>query len=651
MIFYGIVVSPGASPPLPEGAFAPYVLVRELGARPLPAYAVRQIAPGAKPHLFVAERFVGAAQGPDGKDSSFLRAARRIATLTSPNLPRVRDVAVHDGDVLIFTELVDGEKLTALWRPEALPLEIALRMIVDVLGGVSAIHNLRDARQQPLKLAHGEISPATTVFGLDGVARVLHTIARRYPEEGARPDPASVRSLAPEVLGAEPYDQRADVYGAGVLLWEALSGRPLYTETDPVALMALARGGEAPRASVPASSPWAKDLVEVAARALRAAPDQRWPTATAMAGELRKAAGLKLAAVSTTAAFAKSTIAERAKARRLDLETRTPSSLSPVASHASFDFAPVAANPVLAPGTAIEPIMAQAPAPRPVSAPALAPRVLAEPAGPQTPSPRPTEVLVAPGIHAPIAEVIELGSESLLDAADSVPPLAEPGATTLDPFNLRQLPVDAAPSEPPQMSPPAAAWASPMEPPAADLPTPNPPAPPDPAFAAAPTVDARPPLPGATEPQVVARAPMETAPSMARESELARAGARRRVLVLGGVGALGGLILVLALLRWATRDPDARATPPRPLVTRVAPPVTAPSTVTPIPPPSVNPPIPPIPPIPRPPVAGRPPPAPAPAVAAAPRPPPAARPPRQPPRPAPSQRPRKPKPAFDPNTL
>ena len=252
------MVSQGALAPLPEGTFAPYELVRELGARPVPAYAVRQgSVPGAKSHLFVAERFVGAALGPDGKDSDFLREARRIATLTSPNLPRVRDVVVRGEDVVVYTELVDGEKLATLWRPGGLPLEIALRVIVDVLSGVATLHALRDARQQPLRLVHGELSPATIAFGLDGVARVLHGVTRRAP--GALPDPASVRTMAPEVLTGEPHDQRADVFGAGALLWEALCGRPLFSETDPRVVAAAVRGGDIPRATVPASAPWAKD--------------------------------------------------------------------------------------------------------------------------------------------------------------------------------------------------------------------------------------------------------------------------------------------------------------------------------------------------------------------------------------------------------
>jgi serine/threonine-protein kinase len=626
---------------VPEGTFAPYELVRELGARPVPAYAVRQVsAPGAKTHLFVAERFVGAALGPDGKDSDFVREARRIATLTSPNLPRVRDVVVRGEDLLVYTELVDGEKLAALWRPEGLPLEIALRVIVDVLSGVATLHNLRDARQQPLKLAHGEISPATIVFGLDGVARILHAVARRSP--GVLPDPASVRTMAPEVLTGEPYDQRADVFGAGALLWEALCGKPLFTATDPLAVAAWVRAGEVPRATVPASAPWAKDLVEVAARALSASPDERWANATVMAGELRKAAGLRLAPVSTTAAFAKSAIAERVKARRQALETQVAAQRAPAPASR------VPPPPVVVPPRAEAPAFSPPPAPVAYEPP---------PASEATPD---KDVLVAPGIRAPVAEVFELGSESLLEASDSAPPPAPPAGAGLDPFSLSS----ARPSPPPPPVPPVVV--APAVP-ASSAPEPEPPPPPAPiparaAFdmAFAPPVTATGPLPAHELPEQ-RRPLMETAPSIVRVSEREEAMRRRKVLVLGGVAALGGLILVLALVRWVTRDTGSHASPSAPVVAHVAPPVASPAVAPPAPSPVAN--IPPLPPPATvaapsapPPVAPAPPTAvaaapaalaaaPQTAAATRPKPPPAPRP------AAAAPRPKKRKPVFDPNTL
>jgi eukaryotic-like serine/threonine-protein kinase len=211
------VVAPGARSSVADDVFAPHEVVCELGSRPVPAFAVRQKAgPGGKPQLLVGERFAGAGKSGDPRAADFVREARRIATLANPNLARVREVNVRGDDLAVLGEFVDGEKASTLWLGGALSLEIALRVIIDALSGLSALHNLRDTKQQPMHLAHGELSPATVLFGIDGASRVLHVVARRAP--GARTEAASLGYLAPEVHSGEPFDARADVFGAGVML-------------------------------------------------------------------------------------------------------------------------------------------------------------------------------------------------------------------------------------------------------------------------------------------------------------------------------------------------------------------------------------------------------------------------------------------------
>jgi serine/threonine-protein kinase len=621
--YSAIVVSSGAHTALPEGLFAPYELVREISSR-RGVYVVRLAgAAGAKPQFAVAEWFAGFARAGDAKGEQMVREARRIATLTSPNVARIREMTVRGEDVVVFGELIDGEKLIELWRPDGLPFEIAVRVIIDVLAGAGALHGLRDAKQQPMKLSHGEISPATILFGLDGVARVLHAVARRVP--GAPTEAASVGYLAPEVLSGEPYDQRADVFGAGVLLWEALSGKRLSPESDGPAIAARLRASPVPAAGVPEKAGWARGLVDVAARALAAAPDDRWPTAAAMAAEVRKAAGLKLAPASTAAAFAKSAMGERVKARRARLEgggpdrSPSPPAASPPAPRVSPVAAPAASD-------------AHEDAPISISLDSIPPSV------PPPASGEAESVLVAPGLRAPVADVVELGSD-LLEAA------------------------------PPSIVPPAPSPA----------PAPPPPLPPAPALpvvaigtAPAPADDAPPPVSGAPHfaaaidvPSVPATLfaggqPFATAASPVEPGEIAAANThaerRRKAFVLGGVGALGALIFVLAAVRMAHRDGDAAASAPRATTATVAasvvpaspPPSTAAVAVT--PPPKVAPP-------PATVAAATPPPAPSPAgpaIKTKPRPVTAPPPPPPPPRPAapaPARPKPRPKPAFDPNSL
>jgi len=315
-----------------DDLFAPYEVIGELGARPLPVYVARQTSLAATGgQLVVAERFVGAGKAGDPAGSDLRREARRLTTLANPHLARVREVAVRGDDLVVFGDFIDGEKLAQFWPPAggasslafgALPLEVALRILLDVLTGAGALHALRDATQQPMKLTHGEIAPSTILFGSDGVGRILHAVARRAAD--VRAEATSLPYLAPEVHSGDAQDPRTDVFSIGVLLWEALEGKALSPGgAEPAGLRV--RSAALPAPTVPEKAPWAKALISVASRALAADPEDRWPTTASMAAEIRKAAGLKLAAASAAAAFAKSTFGDHAKERRARWESASRS--------------------------------------------------------------------------------------------------------------------------------------------------------------------------------------------------------------------------------------------------------------------------------------------------------------------------------------
>jgi serine/threonine-protein kinase len=357
--------------PIEEERFSPYEVVGELGERPIPLYVARPsvLGAGAIP-LVVAECFEGACRSGDARGADFRREARRISTLANPNLARVREVAVRGDDLVVFGDFLDGEKLSHFWDSrEWLPLDIALRILLDVLTGVGALHGLRDANQQPMKLTHGELSPATILFGVDGVGRLLHAVARRAPEAGT--DASSLPYLAPELHSGDARDGRADVFSAGVLLWEALAGKRLSNVGDEPAGLRV-RVAALPAPSTPDKAPWSKALVPVVAKALAANPEDRWLTTAALASEIRKAAGLKLAAGSAASAFAKNKFGERVKERRARWEgtmAAPRSETRPSSRPAAIVSSPVASPPVASSPPSAVPV----PAPMaPIPSPAVA---------------------------------------------------------------------------------------------------------------------------------------------------------------------------------------------------------------------------------------------------------------------------------------
>ncbi len=186
------------------------------------------------------------------ESEAFVRDARRLASVRHPKLVPIRDVVVADGCVTIVGDLVAGEWLADLfeagWRAGAIPIAAQLRVLMDVLEGLSALHCARGPAREPLELLHGAVAASNVLVGADGSARVL--LPLRSSPDVSRPEVTGY--LAPEVLLHDHNaDARADVFSAGVLLWEMLSGRRLHASTDAHEIVVRLLGGKVQPAEAP----------------------------------------------------------------------------------------------------------------------------------------------------------------------------------------------------------------------------------------------------------------------------------------------------------------------------------------------------------------------------------------------------------------
>jgi serine/threonine-protein kinase len=341
---------------------ATYRVLREFGAR-----AQRTFAAVRQPHeLVVIHRFTregrpaveGAQSLPADRLALVLRDAQCLAKNWHPNVARVKYVDLADGDLTIATELVDGATLADLSsivarRGATFPLDVFVRILLDVLAGVHAIHGLRDGMNKPIGAVHGALCPANIVVGRDGVARVINVLRPRPPRVAAGSE--GVGYAPPEMLDGGAVDARADVYAAGVLLWEALTGRRLHDESDPVKVLAHQREADVPRPELPPGSPYAP-LVDVAMRALSFDPALRFRTAADMATQLRRLPPKLIASGSVVAARVMELDGERIRGRRAALDPsssgshRRPSSGSiQAATAAAAAFNPRGPNPKVVP--------------------------------------------------------------------------------------------------------------------------------------------------------------------------------------------------------------------------------------------------------------------------------------------------------------
>ncbi|HLK37370.1 MAG TPA: protein kinase [Polyangiaceae bacterium] len=267
-------------------------MLRAIGPRGASTWAALELSEGGQTQLVVVERTRRGGALADPDIAGRVRDAKHLAKLEHPNVARVRDVVIRSDEILVVGDFIDGVPWARLGSgAPGPPFEATLRILVDVLSGLAAMHNLRDEKRTPLKLVHGGLTPDRVLVGSDGVSRVL-----RAPPRGPGGGRLANAYLAPEVLlEDDSADSRADTYSVGAILWEALSGHSLFPGLGASAIVTQLLSGRVPPPTPRPGAEWTVPLVDMVTRAMAPDPDRRFESAAVMAAELRRIAGARLA--------------------------------------------------------------------------------------------------------------------------------------------------------------------------------------------------------------------------------------------------------------------------------------------------------------------------------------------------------------------
>ncbi|NUQ76271.1 MAG: serine/threonine protein kinase [Polyangiaceae bacterium] len=228
----------------------------------------------------------------------FLDEARLAARIHHPNVVGTSDVQQDESGLFLVMDYVDGPALQvvlrALWQKgERMPLDVVLRIFLDALAGLHAAHELTDANGDSLHLVHRDVSPQNILVGSDGVARLTDFGVARARSRLVTTECGQLKGkltyMAPEQVRSELLDRRADIYAAGVVLWEMLASERLMRGDNDGAIVEriLAGISRSPRDVVP-SVP--EPLAAVCMRALCFEKEGRFPTAAAFAEAVEAAA-------------------------------------------------------------------------------------------------------------------------------------------------------------------------------------------------------------------------------------------------------------------------------------------------------------------------------------------------------------------------
>jgi serine/threonine protein kinase len=216
----------------------------ELGGRRL--CVVKQIIPS----LVAISRFT----------EMLIREAKLAALLDHANIVKVVDLGRAGSELYIAMEYVEGFDLTDLLRrctkqSVAMPFDFVLAIVCAVLRGLDYAHRRTTDAGLPLGIVHRDVSPSNVLVSFDGeiklcdfgIAHANQHVLEEKPSSSARDSlQGKAGYMSPEHARGEPLDARADVFAAGILLWELISGRRMYQKDAGPTLLEQARRAEIP---------------------------------------------------------------------------------------------------------------------------------------------------------------------------------------------------------------------------------------------------------------------------------------------------------------------------------------------------------------------------------------------------------------------
>ncbi len=236
------------------------------------------------PHLSQDVRFV----------ELLITEAKTLSQLRHRNIVQIHDVGVgDDGQYFLVMEFVDGLDLGELYetlerRGKMLPLEVSLHICAEVCEALDHAHRATRGDGQSLGIVHRDVSPSNVLLSRSGEVKLTDFgIAKRAEEATGH---GGVRGkfayISPEQAANVHVDARSDVFSCGIVLYELVVGRRLFSQLPDFDALRAVQAGDIPRPRE-IRADLAPELEAILLTALAPNPANRFDSAAAFAAKLR----------------------------------------------------------------------------------------------------------------------------------------------------------------------------------------------------------------------------------------------------------------------------------------------------------------------------------------------------------------------------
>ncbi|HSE39927.1 MAG TPA: protein kinase, partial [Acidobacteriota bacterium] len=238
------------------------------------------------PHMLDNEEFI----------TMFIDEAKLAAQLTHQNICQIFDLGKIENSYYIAMEFVHGKDLRAVLKAarqqqKSVPVELAILITSKICSALDYAHRKNDMNGKPLNLVHRDVSPQNILISYEGDVKLVDFgIAKaatkvHVTQHGALK--GKLLYMSPEQAWGKLVDRRSDVFSVGGVLYEMLTGRPMFFAEHDTEVTILEKVREAQITAIRSLLPdIPSELEKILSKSLQKNPDDRYQAAAEMQKDL-----------------------------------------------------------------------------------------------------------------------------------------------------------------------------------------------------------------------------------------------------------------------------------------------------------------------------------------------------------------------------
>ena len=228
--------------------------------------------------------------------SMLVDEAKMASRFSHGNIAQIYDLGRVDDDYFIVMEYVDGKTLGEIFkafqsRPEAIPIDILVYILMQVCQGLEYMHSRRDPQGKSLGIVHRDISPQNVIVSHSSDVKIIDFgVAKAFDRESYTESgvlKGKFAYMSPEQVDGSDLDNRSDIFSAGIILWEMLTGKRLFKQrTNQMTIKAIRKAKVPKLRNIRSDIP--KDLEKIILQALHKNRKKRYASAAEMGYDLSR---------------------------------------------------------------------------------------------------------------------------------------------------------------------------------------------------------------------------------------------------------------------------------------------------------------------------------------------------------------------------